>query len=116
MTLSPHHCSGGKLAMKGKRIKFALLAFAAATAFILMPLAAAADGGKSPREASAEAMIADMIILRPLGLCATVIGLGVFIVSLPFTSAAGNSEDAAKKLVTDPASYTFNRPLGHPGH
>lgn len=99
--------------MTGKRWKFDVLTAAAAIALILTPLAAAADGGKTDREPAAEHMIADMILLRPLGLAATVIGLGVFLVSLPFTAPAGNHKEAARKLIAEPASYTFNRPLGY---
>ena len=100
--------------MRKKRIRSTLLTAVAIVAFVLTPLAAAADGDRTAgREPSAEAMIADMILLRPLGLCSTVIGLGIFLVSLPFTAVAGNHREAAKKLIAEPASYTFNRPLGH---
>ena len=63
-------------------------------------------------DASPELMAADAILGRPLGVVATVGGLGLFIASLPFTIASGSTNEAAQKLVGEPASWTFQRPLG----
>lgn len=60
----------------------------------------------------AVAMIFDLVLLRPLGLAATVVGTAFFIVSLPVSVIGGNTGEAAKKLVAEPAKYTFARPLG----
>ncbi|BBO75460.1 hypothetical protein DSCW_28770 [Desulfosarcina widdelii] len=57
-------------------------------------------------------MAADGLIVRPLGLCATVIGGAVFIVSLPFSALGGNTKPAYDHLLADPFNFTFNRPLG----
>lgn len=62
--------------------------------------------------ATAGGMIIDLIVLRPLGLAATVIGGAVYIVSLPFSLAGGNAGQAGRKLVGEPAQFTFVRPLG----
>jgi len=40
------------------------------------------------------------------------LGCAVFIVSLPFSLLGGNTKQASQKLVKDPASFTFVRPLG----
>ncbi len=61
---------------------------------------------------NAASMIFDLVLLRPLGLAATVIGTAFFIVSLPVSVLGGNTGEAAKKLVVEPAKYTFSRPLG----
>ncbi len=61
---------------------------------------------------NAASMIFDLVLLRPLGLAATVIGTAFFIVSLPVSVLGGNTGEAAKKLVAAPAKYTFSRPLG----
>jgi ABC-type Fe3+ transport system permease subunit len=63
-------------------------------------------------EISAEKMIFDFILLRPLGIVGTVLGTAMFIVSLPFSAAGGNSKEAYQKMMVEPASYTFKRPLG----
>ena len=61
---------------------------------------------------NAVSMMFDLVLLRPLGLAATVIGTAFFIVSLPVSAIGGNTGEAAKKLVVAPAKYTFSRPLG----
>ena len=66
----------------------------------------------SSEEPSAIAMVADLILLRPLGFLAFMGGTGLFIVTLPFSALGGNSETAADKLVRDPAAFTFQRALG----
>ena len=66
----------------------------------------------SGEDRNAVAMGFDLILLRPLGLVATVVGTAVFIVSIPFSALGGNTGEAAKALVVAPAKYTFVRPLG----
>ena len=61
---------------------------------------------------NAVSMMFDLVLLRPLGLAATVVGTAFFVVSLPFSILGGNTGEAAKKLVVEPAKYTFSRPLG----
>lgn len=61
---------------------------------------------------SGAAMAADLVLARPLGLAATLLGTVVFVVGLPFELLSGNVSDPARKLVADPARYTFTRPLG----
>lgn len=74
--------------------------------------AANADEGYVGEAPSGAAMAADVLLVRPLGLIATVAGTGIFIISLPFSLLGSNSGDAAKQLVVRPAGYTFVRPLG----
>ena len=61
---------------------------------------------------NAASMMFDLVLLRPLGLVATVVGTAFFVVSLPFSVLGGNTGEAAKKLMVEPAKYTFTRPLG----
>jgi hypothetical protein len=63
-------------------------------------------------DVSAEAMLADGLLLRPGGVIATILGTAVFVVTLPFSIPTKSVEKAAQKLVVDPARYTFVRPLG----
>lgn len=71
--------------------------------------ALAAEREDSP---SAVAMIGDVFVARPLGVAATAIGSVAFVVSLPFSAAGGNVEEAANTLVVGPARETFVRCLG----
>ncbi len=61
---------------------------------------------------SAEAMVADAIVARPIGLVTTIVGTAVYVVSLPFSLLGGNEKQAREKLVTEPKDFTFKRPLG----
>jgi hypothetical protein len=65
-----------------------------------------------PFEGTAGAMAFDVILMRPVGLAATIVGTAVFIVSLPFSALGGNQEAAAEKLINEPFFFTFQRPLG----
>jgi len=90
---------------------------------ITITLAAAAlgfalqAGAASPepvidRAPSAEAMTFDLFIMRPLSLVGTVAGAAVYLVALPFNLVAWNLEEPARRLVGEPAKFTFTRALG----
>lgn len=57
-------------------------------------------------------MVVDLVVTRPLGVVATVLGSAAFVVSLPFTIPSGSVAESACALVERPAAYTFKRPLG----
>ena len=75
--------------------------------------AGAADEVTPPGEATSNEMMADMLVHRPLGLARTVLGAGIWIVSLPFTIFGGGIGESADKLIAEPAKHTFARPLGY---
>lgn len=77
---------------------------------MLMPSVSAAKN--SDEEPSAGAMVADAVVARPLLLATTVIGAGVYVVTLPFSLLGGNAGEAGKTLVVGPAKNTFVRCLG----
>lgn len=64
-------------------------------------------------EPTAEAMLVDLVFLRPLGFAATVVGSVTFVAGLIFSVPTKSVDTAAKKLVVAPAKYTFVRPFGH---
>lgn len=57
-------------------------------------------------------MFFDLVLARPLGLVGTVLGSAAFIVSLPFDAISGDVSGPARKLIEEPAQFTFSRPLG----
>lgn len=57
-------------------------------------------------------MASDTLLVRPAMLVGTVLGTGVFIVSLPFSALGGNVGEAADTLVVTPFKATFMRCLG----
>ncbi len=71
-----------------------------------------AQGGCDPSSRDPGSMAVDAVFVRPLGLVGTVFGAATYIVSLPFTLPSGNAGEAGKKLIGEPAAYTFSRPLG----
>ncbi len=59
-----------------------------------------------------ESMLADFILVRPLGIIATVVGTIMFGLSSPFSALGGNIDEAYQKMMVEPARFTFKRPLG----
>ncbi len=88
--------------------------FLTLAALILVPFTAEAIAQDSFSESdnSGAKMAADLILIRPLGIVATVFGSAVFVVSLPFSLLGRNTGEAFKSLMAAPAKHTFVRPLG----
>ena len=57
-------------------------------------------------------MVVDAVVMRPLGLAATLVGAVLTVVALPFTIPSGSVESSVRELIVKPAEYTFKRPLG----
>lgn len=93
-------------------MKFTTLIAAAALALSAMS-AQAQDRDGIDNSPSAAAMAVDFVLVRPLGLVATILGTGLFIAQLPFDVVMKDGAAVpAQKLVVDPAAFTFRRPLG----
>jgi hypothetical protein len=104
------------MALKLKKIGSPLL-----LAGLLMMSSANASAATDPfndGNPSALAMAGDLFLVRPFGAVATVLGAGVYVISLPFTLASGGATEAGYVLVAEPAMYTFVRCLGctRPGY
>jgi len=105
------------MSIRADFIKTPLLAALATAALTFTAAASASDntpgyangGDAAP---SAAAMTADLVLARPIGFGATILGSIVFVVALPFELLSGNVSAPARKLVVEPARYTFTRPLG----
>lgn len=63
-------------------------------------------------EPSGEAMVADLAFARPMGITALVFGAAASVVALPFSLMTCKTKQMYRKLVVEPYSYTFCRPLG----
>lgn len=61
---------------------------------------------------SSGAMFFDAVLVRPVTLGVAVIGAVAWVVTLPVSIPAGDTETAAEEWVTGPLKYTFLRPLG----
>ena len=60
-----------------------------------------------------EAMIFDLILLRPAGIAACTVGFVSTFLSFPFVAGGQNGEEVVGAFLTEPGDYTFVRPLGH---
>jgi hypothetical protein len=74
---------------------------------MVSPLCAADDN-----RPSGDLILADLFMVRPLGLAAIVIGAAASVVATPFALASGSPGAVYEKLVADPFRYTITRPLG----
>jgi hypothetical protein len=81
-------------------------------AVLAMPACATAQQNDPVIGDRATAMVVDAVVMRPLGLVATVAGTVLTVVALPFTIPSGSVETSARELILRPADYTFKRPLG----
>ncbi len=56
----------------------------------------------------------DGLVLRPLGIGATILGVAAFLATLPFAAITGTVETTADALIVEPYRFTFERPVGYP--
>lgn len=82
------------------------------TIFVVIAVACVSAPAFAASEADDAAVLVDVILVRPVGLAAVIVGTAVFIVSLPFTIPAGGVSTAARVLISEPFAYTFVRPIG----
>ncbi len=68
--------------------------------------------GNEREPASGEAMIADVLVVRPVTLVALVLGTGISIVATPFALISGTTREVYGRLVAEPFDFMVNRPLG----
>lgn len=99
--------------------KSRVFAFAAAAVLLAASASAVAEdsanasfNSENDTTPSSGAILMDVVVLRPLSLVGTVLGTAVFVVGLPFELLAGDVSGPAKRLVAQPAQFTFTRPLG----
>lgn len=94
------------------RIKHPFLATLLAGAIFAMTLSPAAHAETlEANKPSVLAVFAD-ILIRPVLIAETGVGLALFTVTLPFSALGGNVDDMAEVLVKEPATSAFLRCLG----
>ncbi len=74
-----------------------------------LTIAMPASAGTRP---GAGAVAVDALLVRPVGLVATLAGSVLFVVSLPLATSSSSVHSTADALVSAPAWVTFKRPLG----
>ena len=101
----------------GKRLfstGIASLVFAATTASAYVP--ADNDISLDLEDSTGPAIVLDLVLVRPLGVVATLVGTAFFVVGLPFEAVTRDFATPRQYLIDDPAHFTFNRPLGDFGN
>lgn len=94
------------------KLRRKLLSGVLAGLLFVMPVCAAAQTDGTTSGDKATDMVVDVVVMRPLGLAATIVGTVLTVVALPFTIPSGSVEASARELIVKPAEYTFQRPLG----
>jgi hypothetical protein len=82
------------------------------TLISLLFLAASTPRVQAFDDNSYEAVVADALVVRPLGFVATVLGSALFVVALPVAAISGSTHETAEALVLKPARFTFKRQMG----
>ena len=59
-------------------------------------------------------VILDLLLLRPLGVITSAVGVVIYVGLVPFTLPTGNLKTSFNLFVRKPVSYTFVRALGEP--
>ncbi len=53
--------------------------------------------------------VLDLVVARPLGIVAGIVGTAVFVVTLPFTIPSGGVNDAVDMFIVQPFQFSFTR-------
>jgi len=106
-------------------LSLAILAVHPAQSEEAPPAASAAQVAEGSEDLTAEptpspwqetaAKVVDVFPIRVLGACATVVGFGAFLISVPLVAPAGRMQAIRESwdvFVLGPVDYTFVRPLG----
>jgi len=57
-------------------------------------------------------VIADALLVRPVGLASIVLGSVIFVAALPFSLPSRSVGKVGQLIVVDPCKFTFVRPMG----
>jgi ABC-type phosphate transport system permease subunit len=60
----------------------------------------------------ADAMLYDIVILRPVGLASVIVGAAATIVAFPFSITSNSSREVGDAMIGETSRFTFCRPLG----
>ena len=79
---------------------------------IFVPFGHGADPEAELAEPSSFDYFIDIIVWRPVGAVGTVMGTGLYVLTLPFSLPTNTAEKTQEKLVQAPFDFTFKRPWG----
>ena len=82
------------------------------TAVCILTLTIGATTSARAADEGPVAVAADVLVVRPVCLVATVVGSALFVVALPVALLSKSVKSTANTLVVQPAEATFTRPVG----
>lgn len=77
---------------------------------LVMTGSASVSWSRQPEGARVQDIV-DLVVLRPVGIIATLAGTGLFVVTLPFTIPTHSVDKSVQRFVVAPFNYTFSRPF-----
>ena len=95
-----------------KLITYFLAAILAMSNLAFVSNTYARDYNSNSEGPSGGAMLADAVLMRVPMTVVTIVGAGLFVVTLPFSALGGNVGEAGTKMVKEPFEYAWVRPLG----
>lgn len=76
---------------------------------LALPAPFAQESWKSNNPSTDEWIMIDVLVARPLGIVAGVLGTGLFLLSLPYTLPTGGVDEAADTFIKRPFKFSFTR-------
>ena len=67
------------------------------------------EGWAQAKTTDEELPMMDLLLARPLGAAAGIVGTALFIVTLPFTIPTKSTDKSAKMFIVDPFNFSFSR-------
>lgn len=95
-------------------MKQILVIFLTASLVLIPAVAFAGSTSHAPidRESASLDIMADLLVMRPVGFIALIGGSLAYILTYPAAAVTKSVERSRQAFVTDPYNYTFVRPLG----
>ena len=76
---------------------------------MLVSAALSVEGWAQTKTTDEELPMLDLLVARPLGAAAGIVGTALFIVTLPFTVPTKSTDKSAKMFIVDPFNFSFSR-------
>lgn len=97
-----------------KKVAIFIMVAAFSCGFFALPVFAGDDIERPSYKGTGkgEAMLFDLILLRPIGLASVTVGFAATFVAFPFSIMANNTREVGDAMLGETTNYTFVRPLG----
>lgn len=98
-----------------KRARHILVGFTI-LALLMAPLSVWAEEGSDVyifREGtSGVQMVGDALVIRPVSIVCLALSSVAYVVAIPFAALGGNAGETTQKMIKEPFTYAFKRPMG----